>query len=146
MPCYFAYGSNLSSRQMLFRCPGATALGPARLDGYRLAFTRPSRRWGGNAADILPDRLSHVWGVAWDVSGAHLESLDRFEGVASGAYQRIDVSLSTDSAELAAIAYAVVAPEEDGRPSSRYLHTILEGAREHGLPASWLAHLASFAP
>jgi gamma-glutamylcyclotransferase (GGCT)/AIG2-like uncharacterized protein YtfP len=145
MPCYFAYGSNLSARQMAFRCPGATALGPARLDGYQLAFTRPSRRWGGCAADILPAPGSHAWGLAWNVSEAHLESLDRFEGVASGAYRRLEVSLIAPRAELDAIAYAVVEPEEGGHPSARYLHTILEGAREHGLPAPWLRHLTRLA-
>ena len=37
---YFAYGSNLNFEQMAYRCPEATAVGTARLDGYELAFRR----------------------------------------------------------------------------------------------------------
>ena len=37
---YFAYGSNLNFDQMAYRCPEATAVGIAKLDGYELAFRR----------------------------------------------------------------------------------------------------------
>lgn len=37
---YFAYGSNLNFEQMAYRCPEATAVGTAKLDGYELAFRR----------------------------------------------------------------------------------------------------------
>ena len=31
---YFAYGSNLNFEQMAYRCPEATVVGTAKLDGY----------------------------------------------------------------------------------------------------------------
>jgi tmRNA-binding protein len=34
---YFAYGSNLNFDQMAYRCPEATVVGTAKLDGYELA-------------------------------------------------------------------------------------------------------------
>ena len=37
---YFAYGSNLNFEQMAYRCPEATVVGTAKLDGYELAFRR----------------------------------------------------------------------------------------------------------
>ena len=37
---YFAYGSNLNFEQMAYRCPEATAVGTAKLEGYELAFRR----------------------------------------------------------------------------------------------------------
>ena len=46
---YFAYGSNLNFEQMAYRCPEATAVGIAKLDGYELAFRRGS-------LTILPKR------------------------------------------------------------------------------------------
>ena len=147
MPHYFAYGSNLSSRQMLLRCPGASAIGPARLTDYELAFTRPSRRWGGYAADVVPAVGSLVWGVAWEVTPMHLQQLDRYEGVAIAAYRRRNVHVTLpDGGTLNAITYAVVDPQDGGRPSPRYLHTILEDAREHRLPGDWIRHLAALAP
>ena len=35
---YFAYGSNLNFEQMAYRCPEATVVGTAKLDGYELAL------------------------------------------------------------------------------------------------------------
>ncbi len=37
---YFAYGSNLNFEQMAYRCPEATAVGIAKLDGYRILLER----------------------------------------------------------------------------------------------------------
>lgn len=146
MPYYLAYGSNLSSRQMTARCPGAFALGPASLDGYTLAFTRRSRRWGGHAADVLPRAGARTWGVAWQVDEHHLDALDHFEGVPTGVYARHTVTAQLPGGpKIEAVTYRVVRPV-DGSPSARYLHTILEGAREFGLPSEWIAHLATFAP
>ena len=36
---YFAYGSNLNFEQMAYRCPEATAVGIAKLEGYGAAMT-----------------------------------------------------------------------------------------------------------
>ena len=35
---YFAYGSNLNFEQMAYRCPEATVVGTAKLDGYEIGF------------------------------------------------------------------------------------------------------------
>src|ERR687888_543478 len=35
MPVYFAYGSNMDPHRMDARVPGARAIGPGRLDGFR---------------------------------------------------------------------------------------------------------------
>jgi hypothetical protein len=64
----------MSSTVMADRCPGATALGPARLDDHRLGFRLPSLRWGGYAADIVNDDGVTTWGVLWKLSEEHLES------------------------------------------------------------------------
>jgi gamma-glutamylcyclotransferase (GGCT)/AIG2-like uncharacterized protein YtfP len=145
MTAYFAYGSNLSSRQMLARCPGAAAVGPASLVGFQLAFDRPSRRWGGHAADVLPRPGSLVWGMLWEVSASDLAELDRFEGVASGAYIRANAVVALMSGMHArAEVYRVATPAVPALPSPRYLHVILEGAREQALPGDWIRHLATF--
>ena len=143
MSAYFAYGANCSSRQMAMRCPGAVALGAARLEGFRLAFDRPSRRWGACAADVVPDPTASTWGVAWEVDEGHLARLDRFEGVATGGYFRDSQVIVAGGRSFPAEVYRVVTPAAEGAPSGRYLHTILEGAREFGLPGEWLRYLCS---
>lgn len=144
---YFAYGSNMSAAQMAERCPGATALGAARLAGWKLRFDRPSSRWGGFVADIVASEGAEVWGVLWRVTDAHMESLDRFEGVSSGAYRRIEVSVSTqlDGRTHRAEAYAVCDPARSGRPSDLYLGVMVAGAMEHRLPAEYVRQLRAFA-
>jgi cation transport regulator ChaC len=147
VPLYFAYGSNMSRAQMAERCPGAEALGPARLTGYALAFDRFSKRWDGYVADIVPHAGAETWGVLWRVTAAHLESLDRFEGVSSGAYRRTAVEAETPAGERhTAVAYQVVEPAAPGLPSVAYAATMARGASEHGLPDSyceWLNQVLS---
>lgn len=58
---YFAYGSNLNFDQMAYRCPEATVVGTAKLDGYELAFRR-------GYLTILPKEGASVEGLIWSVT------------------------------------------------------------------------------
>ncbi len=139
LPPYFAYGSNMASSQMADRCPGAVCLGVARLPGYRLAFDAWSNRRGGLVADVLPAPGSDVWGVLWQVTDEHAEALDRYEGVARGQYRREDVRVESAAGEtIEAFAYVICDPGEEGPTTDGYRALLLEGAREHGLPAGWV--------
>jgi gamma-glutamylcyclotransferase len=44
---YFAYGSNLSLKQMAERCPEAKPKFTAILPNYKVIFTGWSRKWHG---------------------------------------------------------------------------------------------------
>ena len=55
---YFAYGSNLNFEQMAYRCPEATVVGTAKLDGYELACRR-------GYLTILPKEGASVEGLIW---------------------------------------------------------------------------------
>lgn len=132
----------MSSAQMEERCPGATALGAARLRGRRLAFDVWSERRGGLAADIPPAPGAEVWGVLWRVTEEHAAALDVHEGVARGRYRRAPVRVERPGGgEVDAFAYVVRAPVAEGPTTAAYLALLLEGAREHGLPAAWLRRL-----
>lgn len=139
LPPYFAYGSNMASSQMADRCPGAVCRGVALLPGYRLAFDAWSNRRGGLVADVLPAPDSEVWGVLWQVTDDHAEALDRYEGVARGQYRRENVLVESPNGEsLEAFAYVICNPGEEGPTTDAYRALLLEGAREHGLPADWV--------
>ena len=143
---YFAYGSNMSSAQMAERCPGATALGAARLVGYRLAFDKWSQRGGGRVADIVVSPGDELWGVLWLVSEAHGAALDRYEGVARGQYRRSVVGVETlRGAVLQAFAYVICEPAEEGPTTVAYRALLLEGAREHGIPVGYVRLIESVA-
>ena len=144
---YFAYGSNLNKRQMRRRCPESRAVSRAVLHGYRLCFPRGDSEWKGGVAGIEPDESAHVEGAVYEVSESDVRSLDRYEAVADGEYTRTLVSVMLpDGREREALTY-LATPQPGGSftPSPRYLQTILEGAREHGLSAQWIDYLRRFA-
>ena len=70
---YFAYGSNLNFEQMAYRCPEATVVGTAKLEGYELAFRR-------GYLSILPKEGASVEGLIWSVTDHDEFQLDCYEG------------------------------------------------------------------
>ena len=77
---YFAYGSNLSTRQMRSRCATARVEGRAVLRNYALAFGGFSARWGGPVATVVPANGAEVPGLLYVLQPADLRSLDHHEG------------------------------------------------------------------
>lgn len=144
---YFAYGSNLNKRQMRRRCPDSRVVSQAVLHGYRLMFPRSDGQWKGGVASIEPDESAHVEGAVYELCDGDIRSLDRYEAVADGEYDRADIWVTLpDDRELQVYTY-VATPEPGGpfTPSPGYLQAILEGAREHGLSAQWIDCLRRFA-
>jgi cation transport regulator ChaC len=151
---YFAYGSALSRRHIgewaaehgvdarLF------ARGtPAVLRGYKLVFDVESRFWGGRVANLAEDKDSAVHGVIFEIPPPARDAVLRKEGVATGLSQEIDVSVETADGSVAAKAY-VARPEkkgEAGPASGRLLAYLIEGAKERGLPESWIEALEKHA-
>ena len=70
---YFAYGSNLNFDQIAYRCPEATVVGTAKLDGYELAFRR-------GYLTILPKEGATVEGLIWSITDHDESQLDCYEG------------------------------------------------------------------
>jgi gamma-glutamylcyclotransferase len=132
---YFAYASNMDPDTFRRRCPAAKAIGPARLPGYRLAFTRYSRQRRGGSADVVVDDASAVWGVLHEVGDACLAAMDRVEGVPA-AYRREWVEVIAGEKPRQAITY-VANKTGEFRPNKSYLKVILRGAKAHRLPADY---------
>jgi len=138
---YFAYGSNMLPAQMAVRCPGARAVGAARLEGWRFhANTR------GSAA-IVRRADAEVHGVVWRCTHAHFHWLDRYEGVHWGNYRRRLVTVELpDGRCLQAFVYAGTRTR-DGRARVGYMMTaVLPGARAFGLPMAYIRELESWLP
>ena len=141
---YFAYGSNLSVDVIEAWAPGARFVGPARLDGFRLAFLRRSARWKAGAADVIAAPGHVVWGALYAVTREGLAALDRKELVAGSGYRRRDVEVVCGGERVEATTYEVVDKAQDElTPKLEYLALMLQGAHERGLPEEWLAQLAA---
>jgi cation transport regulator ChaC len=139
MPLYFAYGSNMATRQMAERRIPFDVVGTGRLDGYRVAFTRRSVRTHTGVADIIPQRGSVVWGVLYELGDAAVPILDRKEGHPWAYERRVIHVRRNGSPEERAFTYRVsVREDSEVAPSSAYLEAMLEGAREHSLPREYV--------
>ena len=89
MTLYFAYGANMERAAMRRRCPGATALGPARLSGWRYAIAE-----GYGSVARAPGR--RVFGVLWRLTPRDLAALNIFESLDSGLYRRAMLTVELD--------------------------------------------------
>lgn len=139
---YFAYGTNMSPELMREICPAAECLGPVRLPGYRLAFTRRSVRTGTGVADVLPDASAETWGVLYEIDRAARRRLDAKEGL-GWAYDELCVTVEDGTGESHEAATYIVKRKEprDIEPSGAYMDEILRAARARRLPAPYLKRL-----
>lgn len=137
---YFAYGSNMDEGVMQACCPGHRFIGIARLDDYRLAFTRRSVRIGTGVADVVSDPGQTVWGVLYELGPEGLRALDRKEGIGwAHEHQHGPVYLLADGSEHDAITYTVRHKEPQEVPPARsYLAGLITAARRRGLPEPYL--------
>jgi len=139
MTLHFAYGSNMSRALMQRRCPGARALGPARLDGWRYVVMHEGY------ASVAPAPGAAVHGVVWRLSPRDLAALNAYENLASGLYARRVLPVLVGTRRRPALVY--VAPgRAKGWPQPGYQELVVAAAREWSLPAAYVATLARWIP
>ena len=136
---YFAYGSNLSRRRLAERIGAPEALGAASLDDHRLVFNKPSSD-GSGKANLVPDPGHIAWGVLWRIRAKTWPTLDGFEPGYTRTPCRVrDASGGRHEAQV----YLWSSPGPKQKPFAGYLAYLVEGAREHGLPADFIRLLAA---
>lgn len=135
---YFAYGSNMSRKRLTRRIP-ARRLGVAILQGYVLAFTKPSEADGSAKCDVCPteNEKDEVYGVLYEIDPAHKPVLDRYEGLGYG-YSSETLEVVHEGRKLSALAYVAVNRDETLRPFHWYKEHVIQGAVENGLPREYV--------
>ena len=127
---YFAYGSNLSKKQMAERCPDSKPLFTVALPNYKLIFVGWSRQWRGGVASIKSFRGDRVRGALYEISELCLRRLDKYEGY-PGNCNRFKVTVfDEDSEPFEAIAYIKAGQLEETQPAQEYLAIIQQGLRD----------------
>jgi len=130
---YFAYGSNLSKKQMLERCPDSKPKLIATLPNYKLVFVGWSRKWRGGVATIKRFSGGKVPGAIYEISETCLRRLDKFEGYPD-SYNRLNVTVfSEDGEPIEAITYVKTGQLEETPPSREYVSIIQQGYRDWGI-------------
>lgn len=135
MEYYFAYGSNLSVKQMGTR--GCRVLGkPLKgiLKGYRLSFTQRSAYWRGGVADIVKGKNHEsVKGVIYPI--ADISSMDshegcRWENKKESEYYRKLLHIQTGKGKIKAWVYYMVKGRRESdfvQPSLKYVKQMVNG-------------------
>ena len=140
MPYFFAYGARMGADHMHSDTPDAKAIGPARLEGYRLAFNVASRSWGGGAANIIPSIGGHIWGMLWEIGDGDLEAYNSFRG--DERMQHIlEVEVEGPDGSVKATTFAVDSPERYVAPTDRYVAMLRAVAEAQGLPEEALQEI-----
>ncbi|WP_153555487.1 gamma-glutamylcyclotransferase family protein [Roseimaritima sediminicola] len=144
---HFAYGSNLSTARLRARCPSAIPIAVGYIRGRALRFHKRGRDgtakadayFTGNPTDLL-------WGVVYRCDLAEKETLDRCESLGCG-YDLVEVRVQANQKVLHTRLYEAMPQAIDTSlvPAPWYFDHVMTGAREHGLPSSYLRMLAGFA-
>lgn len=142
---YFGYGSNMLTPRLQARVPSATPVSTAVLDGHVLRFHKRSRD-GSGKCNVVPvsDADAGVHGVLFDISRSGLQDLDAFEQRGQG-YERKQLTLDGPSSSVNAFVYVAQSAYVDDAlpPYDWYRALVVAGARQHALPSSYVAELAS---
>jgi len=143
---YFAYGSNMQGATLRGRrgIAWSRAL-PARVANWRFVCDKPPLlpSMGESFANLVPEAGAAVYGVLFELGADDLAHVELTEGVLIGNYRRVDVVVEPLGGGEVVTAATMVADARDPSlaPSERYRALLVAGAREHGLPAAWIAFL-----
>jgi gamma-glutamylcyclotransferase len=134
-PNVFAYGSNMCSGRLRDYGVFPEGAGATVLSGHRLVFNKKSTKDNSGKANVEPCVNSYVWGVLYAISDADLHRLEGEMG-----YRRVQSHVQRqDGASIDAWLYVASVPDSDPalRPYFWYKRFLVEGAREHALPAEF---------
>ena len=137
----FAYGSNMLRARIRQRVPSARLIGPASLRGHLLRWHKAGQD-GSGKCDVVPDPSGAgvVHGVLWSIPRSEKAALDRAEGLGAG-YNELEVLVEHAGRQMPAHLYRASAIDGALRPFGWYHALVVAGARQHALPAAYLASL-----
>jgi hypothetical protein len=131
---YFAYGSNMKTTQMRKRTYAAKSIGIAHLPGKKVVCNKKSVD-GSGKANIIDDPNGEVWGVLYEITSDDIECLSRHEK----SYKLVPIVVFNENEEpVESFTYISNVLTDDPRPFKVYKKLILDGAKEHGLPVSYI--------
>ena len=141
----FSYGSNTATSYLRDYCPSAEPVMRAVLPNFWIQFRRYSTDLNGGISTIMETPGDMVRGMLFSVPGREIDELDILEDVPIGLYIREGyMVLGEDNNWYNAQLYRVANPEGPFPPSRQYVAYMIEGAKEQGQPADYIARIEAF--
>ncbi len=143
---YLAYGSNMLIARLrnALRVPSARCLGRTQLPGYELRFHK-SGADGSAKCDLVRSATTEAaaYGVVFSMDDRDRTALDRVEG--RGYHTELMPVNVAARGRLEAFAYVADRDAVDSSllPFDWYVRLVVAGAREHDLPAGYIASIAA---
>ena len=132
---YVAYGSNLNTYQMRYRCPTARLVGTGVVKDYELQF---KGRKDSAFATIAPSEGSIVPVAVWELQLRDEKALDRYEGFPNHYFKQ-DIPVEMKNGETVnGMVYIMNLRQDFGIPSPGYVQTVSEGYHNCRLDTSVL--------
>ena len=143
---YFAYGSNMCEGRLKSRCPSATVVSTATLTNHAFRWHKRSIDGSGKAdAFETDDPADMIFGVVFEVARNEKQALDLAEGLGDGYDEKQVMVIDGTGIEWCAVTYVAdpnyIAPSL--KPYQWYRRFVIEGARQHSLPAEYVATISS---
>lgn len=126
---YIAYGSNMNTLQMRFRCPKAKVLGTAMLKDYKLVFRGNAR--GCGVANIERKKGSNVPVVLWHITRDCENALDIYEGFPH-LYIKKFIDVEFEGKKIKAMAYVMTKGHVLCEPNPSYFYIIYQAYKRFG--------------
>ncbi len=141
---YFSYGSNMSVKRLKDRVPSAEAKYVATLKGHELRFHKKGMDGSGKCDAHETNNPAHsVIGVVFEIPEMEKPRLDAEEGLGRGYGEKL-VTITTQAGDtLTAVTYYATSIDSNLKPYQWYLHHVLTGAEEHGLPEDYVKNIRS---
>lgn len=137
-----AYGSNLCVERMLARAPSARVVATATLSGHALRWHKAGRDGSGKCDAFFTGRDADVvHGVVYEMDGKDKLVLDAFEGLGDHYTEKTVRARTADGGEIEATVYVALPSRivAAAKPWTWYREHVATGARQHGLPAGYIA-------
>ncbi|WP_307689660.1 gamma-glutamylcyclotransferase family protein [Variovorax ginsengisoli] len=137
----FAYGSNMLLARLRQRVPSARMRVVATLPGHALRWHKLGQD-GSGKCDVLAvdDPQASVIGVVFEIALSDKPRLDAAEDLGVG-YAEKEVDVQTHAGPVRAWVYHALRIDPAAVPFDWYKALVLAGAREHGLPPSYVDRL-----
>jgi len=136
---YFAYGSNMSSKRLKKRVYSCKPFRIAKVLDMQVVFNKAGKD-GSAKANLIPFPGHVAWGYLYKIDEKDCSILDDCEK----GYDREYVVVEDDKGfAQCVLTYVSKQLTDDQRAYERYKNLVVEGAKEHHLPAEHIVYLES---
>lgn len=135
---YLAYGSNMNLSQMDYRCPDSFVFDKVEIPNYKFVLDR------AGVASIIPSKGHKVEALLWVVHALDVETLDMYEGVRFGCYEKTSMDVKIDSVTLNVLVYFSLRDLSKAGYRSDYMDGIIKAAEEAKFSKEYIKELKTW--